>query len=172
MLSFNACRPRRSTVTRAFPNPQTKPFMIQRRTVFYLAACVGMAPALAALPAYAGEGPYFPALGSRERASSDPAAAGWDTTALEALLDFGQAHGSTGIVIVQYGRIVAERYWPLTPAQRQASGRCRHASRVRKPSPASAATRTGRTPVGRGEALVAGMFRNAVLAERADDRRT
>ena len=102
--------------------------MSQRRRVLCLAAGVAVTPAFAALPALpaeaaeAGKGAYFPPLGSREWAPSDPAAAGWDSTALEALFDYGQAQGSTGIVIVQNGRIVAERYWPLTAAQRRASG--------------------------------------------------
>ena len=97
--------------------------MIQRRAVFCLAACAAVAPVLSAVAGEADKNPYFPPLGSREWARSDPAATGWDTTALEALFDHGQAQGSTGLVIVQNGRIVAERYWPLTPAQRQASGR-------------------------------------------------
>jgi len=101
--------------------------MLQRRTVFCLAACAAVAPVLSAVAAEADKNPYFPplglGLGSREWARSDPATAGWNTAAVEALFDYGQAQGSTGIVIVQNGRIVAERYWPLTPDQRQASGR-------------------------------------------------
>lgn len=97
--------------------------MIQRRTMFRLAACAAVAPALIASPARAREGPYFPPLGSREWATSDPAAAGWNTQALSAVIDYAQAQSSTGIVIVQHGRIVAERYWTLTPEQERASGR-------------------------------------------------
>lgn len=97
--------------------------MIQRRTVLNLTACAAIAPAVLALPARASEGPYFPPLSSRAWAGSDPAAKGWNTAALEAFFDYGQALGSTGIVIVQDGRLIAERYWTLTPEQRRASGR-------------------------------------------------
>lgn len=97
--------------------------MIQRRTVLSLAACAATAPVVAARPAPADKSLYFPPVDSREWARSDPAAGGWDPGALEALFEHGQAQRSTGIVIVQHGRIVAERYWPLTAARRQASGR-------------------------------------------------
>lgn len=60
---------------------------------------------------------------TRDWARADPAAGGWDTKALEALFAHGRAQRSTGIVIVQHGRIIGERYGPLTPDERQASGR-------------------------------------------------
>ena len=97
--------------------------MIRRRVVLCLTACAAMVPILAGPPAAAGEGPYFPPTGSRNWTRSDPAANGWNTKALEDVFDYAQVQGSTGIVIVQRGRIIAERYWSLTPARGQASGR-------------------------------------------------
>lgn len=97
--------------------------MIQRRNVLCLAAGAAAAPVLSAVPASGVEGRYVPAVGSREWARSDAAASGWDATALEALFDYGQSQDSTGIVIVQDGRIVAERYWPMTAARREAAER-------------------------------------------------
>ncbi len=44
-------------------------------------------------------------------ATLDAAQAGWDVAALDAALAFAGSHGTTGLVVVHNGRIVAERYW-------------------------------------------------------------
>ncbi|RPF81025.1 MAG: class C beta-lactamase-related serine hydrolase [Verrucomicrobia bacterium TMED71] len=43
----------------------------------------------------------------------DPGSAGWDVNGLEELLEFAREQRSTGIVILQNGRILAERYWEI-----------------------------------------------------------
>lgn len=97
--------------------------MIDRR--FFTAALAGMPLGLGVAGglALAADAPYFPPAGSSDWDVADAAAGGWNTQALDALWEHGQAQGATGIVIVHRGRIIAERYWPLTPDRRQASGR-------------------------------------------------
>lgn len=56
---------------------------------------------------------YFPPdVGEWEHV--DPSAAGWNPAALEAALDVAGARKSSGLVILQGGRILAERYWTPT----------------------------------------------------------
>jgi CubicO group peptidase (beta-lactamase class C family) len=43
----------------------------------------------------------------------DPAKAGWNAAALDEVLSYVASQKSTGFVIVDHERIVAERYWPL-----------------------------------------------------------
>ena len=43
----------------------------------------------------------------------DPAAAGWKTAALADAVSYVAGQKSTGFVIIQDGRIIAEHYWPL-----------------------------------------------------------
>ena len=58
-----------------------------------------------------------PAARSQERARPD--AAGWNRAALEEVLAYAQAQRSTGFVIIDHERIIAERYWPLTESAAQ-----------------------------------------------------
>ena len=60
---------------------------------------------------------YFPPA-SGEWAHVQPGAAGWDERALDAALDYAGRTNSTGVVVLQNGRILAERRWPVEgPAQ-------------------------------------------------------
>ena len=43
----------------------------------------------------------------------DPAAAGWNAVALADAVNYVAGQKSTGFVVVEDGRIIAERYWPL-----------------------------------------------------------
>lgn len=45
----------------------------------------------------------------------DPASAGWDVAKLNAALDFAGARNTRALVILQDGRILAERYWNVGP---------------------------------------------------------
>ncbi|MCP3097990.1 beta-lactamase family protein [Myxococcus sp. K15C18031901] len=45
----------------------------------------------------------------------DPATAGWDVAKLNAALDFAGSRQTRGLVILQDGRLLAERYWAATP---------------------------------------------------------
>lgn len=58
---------------------------------------------------------YLPPTDGSEWQTVEPAAAGWDVTVLEDLVSFARTQRSTGLLIVQDGKIVAERYWPVTP---------------------------------------------------------
>jgi CubicO group peptidase (beta-lactamase class C family) len=72
---------------------------------------------------------YFPPA-SAEWAHIDPAAAGWDVAALDTALEYARSKNASGIVILQGGRILAERDWPV------------------KGSPAYSRMRIGTTPDG------------------------
>ena len=87
-----------------------------------LRACLALALAATTLAAAAAEAPYFPPTDSPDWATTDPAARGWDAAALDRVFAFAQAQGSTGLVIVQGGRLIAERYWPLLPGAASATG--------------------------------------------------
>ncbi|MCY1018844.1 serine hydrolase domain-containing protein [Pyxidicoccus sp. MSG2] len=45
----------------------------------------------------------------------DPASAGWDVAKLNAALDFAGSRNTRSLVILQDGRILAERYWAVGP---------------------------------------------------------
>lgn len=62
----------------------------------------------------AAEPSYLPPVDGPEWQRLDPAASGWDATTLEKLFAFAKAQRSTGLLIVQDGKILAERYWPVT----------------------------------------------------------
>lgn len=64
---------------------------------------IGSPPARAAGSAGAGFSPI------------DPVRAGWNPAALADLLDYLQAQRSTGVLIVQDRRVVAQKNWPLPP---------------------------------------------------------
>ncbi len=55
---------------------------------------------------------YFPP-DSGEWERIDPASAGWDPEALEAVLEYAEQQRSSGVVILLKGRILAERYWEV-----------------------------------------------------------
>jgi CubicO group peptidase (beta-lactamase class C family) len=55
---------------------------------------------------------YFPPAAG-EWAHVQPHAAGWDERALDAALDYAGRTNSTGVVVLQDGRILAERRWPV-----------------------------------------------------------
>ena len=55
---------------------------------------------------------YFPP-DSGEWERIDPASAGWDLEALEAVLEYAGQQRSSGVVILLKGRILAERYWEV-----------------------------------------------------------
>ena len=55
---------------------------------------------------------YFPP-DSGEWERIDPASAGWDPEALEAVLEYAEQQRSSGVVILLNGRILAERYWEV-----------------------------------------------------------
>ncbi len=56
--------------------------------------------------------PYPAAQWSRAQRSS------WDAAALEVLFDYAAEEGSTGLVIVHGGELIAERYWPAPTSAR------------------------------------------------------
>lgn len=60
---------------------------------------------------------YFPPT-SGEWGRIEPARAGWNTTALDAALDFAGASNSSGVVVLVDGRILAERHWTVKPSER------------------------------------------------------
>ena len=77
-----------------------------------LAGC-GSAPQVAeTTPAEPEAELYFPP-GSGEWERVDPASAGWDPEALEAVLEYAGQQRSSGVVILLRGRILAERYWEV-----------------------------------------------------------
>lgn len=57
---------------------------------------------------------YLPPTDSPEWSKADPGALGWNVTALENLASFARARKSTGLLIVQDGKIVLEQHWPVT----------------------------------------------------------
>ena len=69
-----------------------------------------------ALSAPAGRLYFPPADGPWE--TVDPAAAGWNAAGLEAALALAGGRGSTGVVILHRGRILAERHWTLDAPSR------------------------------------------------------
>ena len=85
--------------------------------LFALAGACDNAPAAPTVPA--GPSPtdprtlaaYVPPASTDEWETVAPAALGWDTTALNAALNFAGQQQSTGVVILWRGRIAAERYW-------------------------------------------------------------
>jgi CubicO group peptidase (beta-lactamase class C family) len=84
-----------------------------------LIGCLGAAAwLLAALPVrtQAPELYFPPAQGEWE--SVAPSIAGWDAAALERALSFAGEQRSTALVVVQRGRILAERYWSVEGARR------------------------------------------------------
>lgn len=54
---------------------------------------------------------YFPPTTGDTWEALDPATAGWDLTKLEEALTFAESKDSTAVIILQGGRIIAERYW-------------------------------------------------------------
>ena len=77
-----------------------------------LAGC-GSAPEVEEMsPPEPGEELYFPP-DSGEWEGIDPASAGWDPEALEAVLEYAEQQRSSGVVILLQGRILAERYWEV-----------------------------------------------------------
>lgn len=58
---------------------------------------------------------YLPPRDSQEWSKVDLSALGWNVTALENLVSFVKEQKSTGLLIVQDGKIVVEHYWPVTP---------------------------------------------------------
>lgn len=57
---------------------------------------------------------YLPPTDESEWHQVDPAASSWNVKALEDLVSFAKAEKSTGLLIVQDGEIVTERYWPVS----------------------------------------------------------
>lgn len=55
-------------------------------------------------------GLYFPPAGAAWETVSP--AAGWNDARVSELVDFVGQHDSTGFIILDHGRVVAERYWP------------------------------------------------------------
>jgi len=64
-----------------------------------------VAAAAAATPALAADAPGF--------IKTDPAKAGWNPAGVAAVLDYARAQKSTGFMIVQDGKVLAEENWPL-----------------------------------------------------------
>ncbi len=64
---------------------------------------------------------YFPpAEGEWERI--DPVSIGWDVAKLQAFMDYAGKNKSSGVVILYRGRLLAEHYWPLNPAEKNPGG--------------------------------------------------
>jgi len=57
---------------------------------------------------------YLPPPDTPEWDRADPGALGWNVTALENLVSFAKTRKSTGLLIVQDGKIVVEQHWPVT----------------------------------------------------------
>lgn len=57
---------------------------------------------------------YLPPIDKAEWDIAEPAALGWNVPALDKLVSFAKTQHSTGLLIVQDGRIISEHYWPLT----------------------------------------------------------
>lgn len=97
--------------------------MLQDCVASFMAGCALVASVLGSSPAQAGQELYFPSPSSRDWVRVEPAAVGWNADALESVVEWSEAEGSTGLLVVQNGRIVAEHYWPLTPARKVKVGR-------------------------------------------------
>ena len=54
---------------------------------------------------------YFPPADDAQWERIDPAEAGWDAEALEAVFDFADQRRSSAVVILLNGRVLAERTW-------------------------------------------------------------
>jgi len=74
-----------------------------------LLATVVVAVATTATAAHA-QSPYFPRTSGRW-ATSKPESLGWNRGALDELFDYARREKSTALLIIENGRIVAERYW-------------------------------------------------------------
>lgn len=105
--------------------------MIGRRALIQMLAGVAAGASSARALAAAKEQAYFPPAVGRDWDSLDPGANGWDRTALEEVFRYAQDQRSTGLILVQRGRILGERYWRVpvpdafwrqTPKQKLASG--------------------------------------------------
>jgi hypothetical protein len=70
------------------------------------------ASAIAESPDQASRELYFPPVEGRDWEAVDPADAGWNPEALEAVFEYAEVNRSTGFVILWNGRMLAERYWP------------------------------------------------------------
>lgn len=84
-------------------------------TLWALTAAIFTAVLLPLTSAAAVVPSYLPPRDSAEWNKVDPSALGWNVTALENLVSFAKARKSTGLLIVQDGKIVVEHYWPVTP---------------------------------------------------------
>ncbi len=62
-------------------------------------------------PVAADDPMYFPPLTGDDWETVAPAAVGWNEAALDDALRFAEVEHSTAVVILQRGKIVAERYW-------------------------------------------------------------
>jgi CubicO group peptidase (beta-lactamase class C family) len=65
---------------------------------------------------------YFPPDGAEWKTIS-PSEAGWDEAELDAALDYAREQKSSAFLILCRGRIVAERYWPLSIDSRFPDGK-------------------------------------------------
>ncbi len=52
----------------------------------------------------------------------DPDKIGWDTAKLKEAMEYAGNNKSSGVVILYRGRILAEQYWPLSPAEKKPGG--------------------------------------------------
>ncbi|MFN4023971.1 MAG: serine hydrolase domain-containing protein [Hyphomonas sp.] len=77
-----------------------------------LAACAAEAPLPARPPGAAGTTVPADTNLPPEAFYILPEAAGWDTAALDAFIAYTESQNSTGLIILDRGRIIAERYWP------------------------------------------------------------
>ena len=80
--------------------------------LFLLAGCSSAPKVEEATSAEPATELYFPP-DSGEWERIDPASAGWDPEALEAVLEYAEQQRSSGVVILLNGRILAERYWEV-----------------------------------------------------------
>lgn len=93
------------------PRPPRRAGLIAPALALFLSACAGEAP----LPSPARAAP--PAVPADTNLPPEamyilPEAAGWDTAALAELIAYAETQNSTGLIILDRGRIIAERYWP------------------------------------------------------------
>src|SRR6188508_3113754 len=73
-----------------------------------------LAPAGLASAAGAADSLYFPPTEGKWQ-QVEPAKAGWDAAAIDSALTYAGEQRSSGVVVLYRGRIVAERYWEITP---------------------------------------------------------
>lgn len=93
---------------RGYPFGLRSPVAYGRRLIAVVAAALlPHVGAASVVPSY-----LPPAEGAWQ--TVDPAKSGWNAAALGELAHFAQAQNSTGLLIVHDGKIVLERYWPLT----------------------------------------------------------